>query len=63
VCGVNTGWRINCCGYSTEIEFYRDEDGPTTFQIWRPISGTTYGLVAVTSTETTTNDGGKLNTV
>jgi len=56
-CGSKNGWTIDCCGYSTEIEFFRDANGPTTFQIWRSTSATDYDLVAVTATETTTNDG------
>jgi len=56
-CGIGTGWQITCCGYSTEIEFQRDETSPLTLGVWRNLAGTTqYDLVAVT-TESSTNDG------
>jgi len=45
VCGLGAKYKIDCCGYSTGIQFYRDATGLATFQIWRPIGGTTYELI------------------
>jgi len=58
VCGLAAGYAIDCCGYSTDIEFYRDAAGLITFQIWRPVGGTTYELIG-TATDSNTNNNRK----